>query len=447
MGIMRTIIILLDGLGDRPSKVLDNKTPLEYANTPNLDKLAENAMTGLMTPYKEGIPLGTEVAHFLLWGYDIKDFPGRGVIEALGEDVKIEENAIYLRATFGFVKRDDDGFYVIDRRTKDINIEEIEKLVDSLPNCIDGYKFELIYSYDVHFILKIKEKNGWISDKISDSDPFYKNRHVMKVFPVREVCENDTEYKKAKNTAEALNKYLLKCHKILKNHAINIKRKNMGKQTANFLLTKWAGKYPKGNLKDSNSTVFYKNKVIPSFKEKWGINGVIIANSSLFKGLAKLLKMDYIMANSFEEGIKIGIELKNYDFIHIHTKDIDESSHKKDPMEVVKVIEKIDSYLSPLLDLKNDLVVITADHSTPSVGTLIHSGESVPIAIIGKNVRVDDVKRFNEKECSKGHLRIYSNDLMNIILNYTDRALLYGLRSGDRIIPYIPNDDEVEHLK
>ncbi|MDK2988121.1 alkaline phosphatase family protein [Methanothermococcus thermolithotrophicus] len=446
---MRAIVVLLDGLGDRPSSILNNKTPLEYANTPNLDKLSEKAMTGLMIPYKEGVPLGTEVAHFLLWGYNIEDFPGRGVIEALGEDVEMDHNSIYLRATFGFVKKDEDGLCVIDRRTKDITIDEIEKLVDSIPNFVDGYEFELKYSYDVHFILKIKEENGWISDKISDSDPFYRNRHVMKVFPIKELCNSRIEFDKAKSTAEALNKYLLKCHQILENHDVNIKRKRREKQSANFLLTKWAGKYPESQgLNDSNSTSFHsENKEIPSFKEKWGMKGVVIANSSVFKGLAKLLKMDYIAADSFEEAIKIGIDLKDYDFIHIHTKDIDESSHKKDPMKVVKVIEEIDSYLSPILDLKEDLVVITADHSTPSVGTLIHSGESVPIAIVGSNVRTDDVKRFNERECSKGHLRIFSNDLMNIILNYTDRALLHGLRSGNKIIRYIPDDDDVEHLK
>ena len=431
---MRTILILLDGLGDRSSEILGGKTPLEYSETPNLDKLAEKGMTGLMVPYREGIPLGTEIAHFLLWGYSIEDFPGRGVIEALGEDMVMEDNAIYLRASLGFVKSDEKGYYVMDRRTKNISEGEIKKLINSLPNFVDGYEFELKYSYDVHFILKIKEENGWISDKISDSDPFYKDRHVMKVSPVKELCKNDMEYRKAESTCNALNKYLLKCHKILENHDINIKRRRKQKQPANFLLTKWAGKYEDD---------------IPSFKEKWGMNGIIIANGAVFKGLSKLLKMDYMAIEDFETAVNTGINLMDYDFIHIHTKETDEAAHTKNPMNKVKVIEKIDKYLAPLLNINLDenLVVITADHSTPSVGSLIHSGESVPIVVVGKNVRFDDVKEFNEIACSKGHLRIFSKDLMNVILNYTDRALLYGLRSGSSILRYIPNDDDIEHLK
>ena len=427
---MRAILILLDGLGDRASEILNNKTPLQFAKTPNLDRLAENGMCGLMTTYKEGIPLGTEVAHFLLWGYSLEEFPGRGVIEALGEDIEIEKNAIYLRASLGFVKKDEKGFLVIDRRTKDISREEIEKLVDSLPTCVDGYKFELFYSFDVHFILNIKERNGWISDKISDSDPFYKNRYVMKVKAIRELCKSEVEYSKAKDTARALNKYLLNVYKILQNHKINRKRRKLEKMPANFLLTKWASRY----------------KRVESFKEKWGMNAVILAESSLFKGLAKFLGMDFIKIESFEEGIDLIPEL-DYDFIHLHTKETDEAAHTKNPLNKVKVIEKIDKLIGNLKLREDDLLIITADHSTPSVGNLIHSGESVPILFYGKNVRVDNVKEFNEISCSNGHLRIRGEELMHLILNYTDRALLYGLRSGDRLRYYIPKDDEIDLLE
>ena len=82
----------------------------------------------------------------------------------------------------------------------------------------------------------------------------------------------------------------------------------------------------------------------------------------------------------------------------------------------------------------------------PSVGYLIHSGESVPIVIVGKNIRRNDVKEFNERACAKGSLYIKANDLMNIILNYTDRALLYGLRPN-KILRYIPNDSKTKHLR
>ncbi|WP_456419786.1 alkaline phosphatase family protein [Methanocaldococcus infernus] len=426
---MRAILVLLDGLGDRPSEILGNKTPLEAAYTPNLDEFAKRGITGLMVPYKEGIPLGSEVAHLLLWGYSLNDFPGRGLIEALGEGIEVKDNEIYLRATFGFVEKHNGELLIKDRRTKDITKEEIEKLIDSLPTYVNGYEFELKYTHDAHCILIIREENGWISDKISDSDPFYMNRHVLQICPIKKLCKSRMEYNKAKSTAKALNEYLKKCFKELDNHEINRKRAEIGKQKANMLLTKWAGKYKK----------------VEPFSERWGMRGVVIGNSAVFCGLAKFLGLDYIKCGDFKKAIEMAVNL-DYDFIHIHTKEIDEAAHTKNPELKKKVIEKIDACLEPLLNLENDLIIITGDHSTPSVGNLIHSGESVPITIVGKNVRRDDVKEFNERACAKGSLYIRACDLMNIILNYTDKALLFGLRPN-RILRYIPDDNKTKHLK
>jgi len=427
---MRTLLILLDGLGDRPSEILNDKTPLEYAKTPNLDAFAKKSKTGMVTPYKAGIPLGTEVAHFLLWGYKLSDFPGRGIIEALGEDIEIKENSIYLRATFGFVNSDDSGYLVLDRRTKEINEDEINELINSLPKKIGDYSFKLVYSFDVHCILEITNETGEISDKISDSDPFYKNKHVLKVKPL-ENKEYEEEYIFSSETAEILNKYLLKCSEILKNHPINLKRKKEGIQLANFLLIKWAGRYKK----------------IDSFYEKWGLKGAIVAKSSVFKGLSKLLDIDYYPEGNFENAFLKGIELKDYDFVHIHTKEPDEAAHTKNPMNKVEVIEKIDKELEKINDLTEELVIVTSDHSTPSVGTLIHSGEDVPIAIYKKNIVSDDVSSFSEKTCPYGALKIRSNDIMNLVLNYTDSALVSGIRPGSKILKYIPKENPDKNLK
>ncbi|MBA2853371.1 2,3-bisphosphoglycerate-independent phosphoglycerate mutase [Methanococcus maripaludis] len=426
---MRTLLLLLDGLGDRPSEVLKDKTPLEYAKTPNLDAFAKKSVTGMMTPYKKGVPLGTEVAHFLLWGYDLSEFPGRGVIEALGEDIKLKDNSIYLRATFGYVERKN-GFFVKDRRTKNISIEEIKQLINSLPKKIGDYEFNLHYSFDTHCILEISSSNYEISDKISDSDPFYRERHVLKVKPLKNISER-LEIENAVKTAEVLNKYLLKCSEILENHPVNITRKENNSQLANFLLTKWAGRYRK----------------VDSFQDKWGMNAAIIAKSSVFKGLSKLLKMDYYPEGDFQKAFLKGIELKNYDFVHIHTKEPDEAGHTKNPINKVEVIEKIDKCLQKINELNDKLVIVTADHSTPSVGTLIHSGEDVPLAIFKNGIMRDRVEYFNEKECSKGQLNIKSKELMNLILKYTNKTRPYTTRIGNKLLNYIPKNNSIEHLK
>ncbi|RQD77607.1 MAG: phosphoglycerate mutase, partial [Candidatus Syntrophonatronum acetioxidans] len=118
-------------------------------------------------------------------------------------------------------------------------------------------------------------------------------------------------------------------------------------------------------------------------------------------------------------------------------------AHTKNPQNKVEVIEKLDKELKPLVDQEESLreellLIITADHSTPSSGTLIHSGEQVPIMFLGKGVRVDDVASFGERSCTKGSIRMYGSDLMPMILNLTDRALLYGLRQGGKRLNHVP---------
>lgn len=412
---MKTILLLLDGLGDRPHSVLNGKTPLEAAYTPNLDKLCSHAQTGLMIPYKQGVPLGTEVSHFILFGYNIDDFPGRGIINALSRDFNIEENAVYLCTSWAWVE-EEDGLYIKERWTKDISNKEIEELKKVLPDKIDNISFEWHQSVSCHGVLKLKGEN--ISSDISDSDPFYDNSYVMKVE------EYETKSQNAISTANATNKYLLEIHKRLLNHPINIDRVKLGKQPANFLLTKWAGEKPN----------------LLTFEEMHGLKACIVGDGLLMCGISRLLAMDYIKYDGFKNGVDLAIK-SDYDFIHLHTKKTDEAAHTKNPWNKVKVIEEIDKEIEELVQkaINNEiLLIVTGDHSTPSSGTLIHSGEPVPIMFIGENVRVDDVETFGERSCAKGSIRMHGSDLMQMILNLTDRAQFYNFRVGSRKLNYIP---------
>lgn len=407
--------MILDGLGDRPHEVLGGKTPLEYASTPNLDRLCEKAETGIMIPYKQGLPLGTEVAHFILFGYPIEDFPGRGIINALTREFELKDQAAYLCTSWASVE-ENDGLAIKERWANDLSDEEIGQLMKVLPDNIDGIDFQWKQSLDVHGVLKLEGDR--VSPDLSDSDPFYDNSYVMKV----EAFETKSE--DAIFTAKTMNKYLLEVYELLKNHPLNLKRISQGKSPANFLLTKWAGKKP--NLQ--------------TFEERHGLSSAIVANGLLMRGIASLLGMDFIRYKGFENGVQIALE-SDYDFIHLHTKDTDEAAHTKNPLNKVKVLERINGEIKALVDSAlNDeiLLIVTGDHSTPSSGTLIHSGEPVPIMFIGKNVRVDDVKSFGERSCAKGSIRMFGSDLMQMILNLTDRAQFYNFRAGSKTLNHIP---------
>ncbi len=414
--------MILDGLGDRPHDVLGGKTPLEAAVTPNLDKLCEHAETGIMIPYKQGLPLGTEVAHFLLFGYPIDEFPGRGIINALTRSFELKEKAAYLCTSWAYVE-EEDGISIKERWVSNLSDEEVIGLMKVLPDFLDGIEFEWKQSIDVHGILKLEGDK--VSPELSDSDPFYDNSYVMKV----EAFETNSE--NANYTANTMNKYLFEVYERLKNHPINLSRIAEGKNPANFLLTKWAGKKPN----------------LPTFKEKHGLNSAIVANGLLMRGIATLLGMDFIRYKGFENGVEIALN-SDYEFVHLHTKDTDEAAHTKNPLNKVKVLERIDGEIKALVDsaLRGDiLLIVTGDHSTPSSGTLIHSGEPVPIMFIGKNVRIDDVKSFGERNCAKGSIRMFGSDLIQMILNLTDRAQLYNFRAGSKALNHIPK--EINKLK
>ncbi|MBA2862789.1 phosphoglycerate mutase [Methanococcus maripaludis] len=428
---MKTLIFYFDGLLDNPYEILDNKTPLEYANTPNFDKLVQNGSCGLLAPYKRGVPMQSINDLFIMAGYPVEEFPGISVLKALGEDVELNDNSVYFECMFVTTIEDNYGHRVIDRTTCDIMDNDLNQLMKSIPANYGGYEFTLKNCADCGCVLVMTDKNGWISDKISDSDPYYPGRHVNKVLPVYELCGSSGECKRAKNTSDALNEFLLRCNKILENHEINIKRKRKGKYPINFLITRFPGKYFE----------------VPSFSEKYGLKTLSIASCGIAKGFSKFIKVDYILSKDFEDSINSSIKyLDHYDLVHVPISDIPQYQIK-DPVEKVKYIEKIDACLEKLTDLEDTLIVISANGLYPAIGNLVNSGEDYVIMVSGKNVRKDCIMEFSEKNCYMGPLRIGHDEVLNLILNYMNRALLYGLRPGGYLLEYIPADEDLEHLK
>jgi 2,3-bisphosphoglycerate-independent phosphoglycerate mutase len=133
---------------------------------------------------------------------------------------------------------------------------------------------------------------------------------------------------------------------------------------------------------------------------------------------------------------------QGYEFVHLHSKGPDVAAHHKDPFAKLRAIESLDGTLGDLVKrVENNsdlLVVVTGDHATPSSGPLIHSGEAVPLLIVGgQNVLSDPVKEFNERAVITGGLgRMSGADVMPILLNLTDRVRLHGVRHQAQARPY-----------
>ncbi len=410
---MKTIFIILDGLGDRPIKEFDDKSPLEFAKTPNMDFLVENGICGMMAPLGLGFTPESGPAHFEIFGYSpFQDFyPGRGVIEAFGAGYNLKQGDIALRINFATIA---DG-KIIDRRAG--RIKSVKIFEKDLSFDIENTKFILKPGTEHRGALIIKGKN--LFSDISNNDTHETGKAPEKVKAIS---------KNAVFTADILNQYLKKANEILEKHPENKKRIKKGLKPANYLLFRGAGKL----------------KTVISFKEKYGLKSCCVAGGGLYKGIAKFLGMDLIKVKTATGGKDTDVKAKfiatrnnlsKYDFIFTHIKATDLFGHDGDPVGKKNFIEKIDKNIPYLTSqgqaltaesLGDVLIVITGDHSTPCA-VKDHSGDPVPIVFAGKTVRKDSNAEFGERVCSKGGLgRIKGNQVMSEILNLIGKQKIIG---------------------
>ena len=427
----KVIFIVLDGLGDRITPQLGNKTPLQSAKTPNLDKMASIGITGIVDVVGPGIAPGSDSAHLSLFGYDpFGEYPGRGVLEAAGFGLDLKKNEIAFRTNFGTVEKQGDTLILGDRRAGRISGEDAKELINAIGELeIDGVKFTTVHTLEHRGILVMKG-NG-LSANISDVDPHAVGVPVLRSMPL----EKAPDFKAAERTANLVNKYVLTVYNKLKDHPINKKRVAEGKLPGNIIL-------PRGASKKFS---------LESFRHRWGFNPACVAVGPLYKGVAKILGFKLYnppggtglpntnIKSKFKTGLKA---LETHDFVFIHLKGTDTASHKKDPVTKRNFIERFDKEFGIILNTieKGATVLVTGDHSTPAILGR-HSGDPVPVVIAGPNIRPDKVDRFDEISCAEGGLhRIHGKDIMPILLSYTDRTLEYGLRPTNRPQRYISHD-------
>lgn len=430
---MKIILVLLDGLGDRSYGSLGHRTPLEAAYSPNLDTLASLGCSGLYHPLVPGRCLPSETAHYLLLGYGLEDFPGRGLLEASGFHLPFGDRDVLCLAHLFHAEAAREGEPVCFLEGwKTIRAEESE--LQALYSDLEHFQCRGV-SFNLHRTRKnegILAMSGPVSPFVSDCDPMTRGMAMGRVVPL----EPNPEPYESGRTAAALNAYLVDCRRKLKTHPVNRVREEKGLAPLNFLATQRCGRR-------IFSEPFYK---------RWGMGGLMIASGAVFCGIASELGMDF---SRFEDGEDPGVDLEKricaaledqlHDFVHVHTKAPDEAAHRGDPEAKAAVIESLDRGFALLADAmtahKDLIVAVTADHSTPCGGGLIHSGDPVPLLIAGPTVRRDRVVRFDEISSASGGLGLLRGDeLMLQLLNHSDRSILFGHRLGPCERAYLPGD-------
>lgn len=384
----KLVMVVIDGLGGLP---VAGKTELEAAKIPNLDRLAAKSSCGLIDPVSYGITPGSGPSHLALFGYDPFEFEiGRGVMEALGIGVSLSKNDLAARGNFATI---DKRGIIVDRRAGRISTEKNREICQFLQGKIgelEDVKIS-IYPGKEHRFVIIFSGDG-LRDELTDADPQkdgFEAKSTKHLIP------------EAKRTADIVNLFLKKATEVLQSY-----------HPANTVLLRGFSKVPN----------------IPSFLERYRLKAAAIATYPMYKGLARLVGMDILETGETpkDEVDTFRKYFDKYDFFYIHFKKPDMAGEDGDFSLKVKTIEEVDKVIPSILKLNPDVLVVTGDHSTPSV-LKSHSWHPNPILLYSKFVRPDRLRRFTERQCKNGGLgRFLAINLMPLMLANGLRLKKFG---------------------
>jgi len=417
---------VLDGLGDLPIKDLGNKTPLEAAVTPTMDRLSQKGKTGLVYPVSKGIAPESDIAVISLLGYDAhKYYTGRGPLEAFAENLSIADGNLALRVNFATV--DSDGKTIKDRRVgRNLTTEEATALAKEINTkvTLTNATFEFKNTIGHRGVLVIRGMHSKLSGWVTNTDPAYDREGVFGV--AKEKFENFVALSmpmpgyenspEAKEAAALLNEFTQKSHKVLDESALNKKRVSENKMPGNVILSRDAGdclpKFP--NITSLHNLKFGSFVQMPVEKGIALLTGMDIIDVPQSTGH---LDVDYPI------WAKIALEsIKKYDGIYVHIKGPDEPAHDGDYQKKKESIELIDKYffanLIPAINLKDYIICITADHSTVCA-IKAHSADPVPLLVVGGKIKPDGTMSFSEKAAKLGSIgEILGRDIMPLLVKF-----------------------------
>jgi 2,3-bisphosphoglycerate-independent phosphoglycerate mutase len=329
------LLLIMDGLGDRPHPLLKGKTPLEDATTPNLDKLAASGMCGNVYPISPGIPVGTDVGHLHIFGYDsAKFYRGRGPLEAASGGIDVRPGDVAFRGNFGTM---DEHGIVTDRRAGRIRAGT-EKLAEAL----DGLRLSdgtavLARALTEHRVA-IVLRNHSLSDQITGTDPgtAREGNPLASPAPLDDTPE-------AQRTAKALQEFTTRSYELLRHHPVNQTRTKQGLPPANIVITRGAG----------------MKTEIPSMTKRYGLKAACIAGDQTVGGIAKQVGMDYYSDPAFTGSFRTDYTGKarlalrlladGYHWVVVHIKGSDLAGHDNLPEEKRAIIERVDAMTGLLL--------------------------------------------------------------------------------------------------
>ena len=387
---MKYVIVLGDGMADYPIEEIGGKTPLEYANTPVLDKLAPISEIGLVHTIPEGMSPGSDTANLSVIGYDPKIYySGRSPLEALSIGVDMESTDISFRCNIVTLSEEEEEYEkktIIDHSSSEISTEDAAVLLQAVREALedDEYKYYVGTSY--------RHLTIWKNGKVLPLTP----PHDILTKVIGEYLPEDAR----------LRDMMKKSYDILANHPINIQRKKEGLNPANSIWFWGAGTRP----------------ALSSFQEKNKKTGVMISAVDLLKGIAVGAGLTNVEVEGANGGLHTNYEGKakaavkalledGYDFAYIHVEAPDEMGHQGSMERKIQAIENLDEKVIKIVvdafekageDVR---ILVLPDHPTPIV-LRTHSSEPVPYLLYDSSDHKESVLKYNEKDAKAGGIYI-----------------------------------------
>lgn len=406
----KILLLVLDGISDRPCRELGGLTPLQAAEIPCLDRIAAEGVCGIMDTIAPGIRPGSDTSHLSLLGYDPRQcYTGRGPLEALGCGIRMEPGMIGFRGNFATIGEDG---RVRDRRAG--RIQNTAELTAAIQRGVDLSRLGVTFHFcpGAGHRAALALSGSGLGPNVTSNDPKKEGLPPLEFRPTTDRPED-------MKTAEACTEFVRQAARILESHPVNRQRRARGEPPANLLLLRGAGVM--GHFEP--------------FEARYGISGSVIAAATLVVGIGRAVGLEHIPVEGATGSTKTNLngkiaaavrELERRRFVLLNIKGADEASHDGKALEKKGFIERIDRSLIPLLDLEETLLIVCGDHSTPC-SIREHSADPVPVVIHGEGVRTDRVDRFDEVTCAYGGLgRIRGLSLMPIALDLINMAQKYG---------------------
>lgn len=391
---MKHLIILGDGMSDHPVERLGGKTPLEYASTPGMDRMAREGRSGQLVTVPEGFAPGSEVANISILGYDLREvYEGRGPLEAASIGYDMQPDDMAMRCNIVTLA---DGI-IVNHHGGHLTTGQGTLLIEDLQRELGDERVRFIPGIQYRHLLVIRGGSKYVECAPPHDHPREEWKGLL-VRPMDNAPEGPGRMT-AQETADLLNSLILKSQKLLAEHPFNACRKT--KATS---IWPWSPGY-----RPDMRTLMQQ---YPSIKR-----GAVITAVDLIRGIGIYAGLDPIdvegatgLADTNYEG-KAAAALDalrdGADFVFLHIEACDEAGHDGDLELKLKAIEHIDSRIvTPIL---NELaewdepvaIALLPDHATP-VEERVHRGEPVPFTILAPGLEPDGVETFSEKSCARG---------------------------------------------